>query len=166
VEALKLYFTEKGGRDAWPTDHYLNIWVADLSDRRGGLALAGYAHMPGADSRIDGVVIDPRAFGTLPPLVDEHRLGRTATHEVGHWLNLLHIFANQDCQSADGVDDTPAAAGPYTGSPAYPQQSCGQSSMFMNFMDWVDDGSMYLFTKGQRERMRAVFAEGGGRHTL
>ncbi len=166
VEALPLYFTAKGGRDAWPTERYLNVWVAELSDRRGELGVAGYAQVPGADPRIDGVVIDPRAFGTLPPLADAHRLGRTATHEVGHWLNLLHVFANENCVSADGVNDTPAAAGPYTGSPAYPQYSCGQSSMFMNFMDWVNDESMYLFTQGQRERMRAVFAEGGVRHTL
>lgn len=166
VEEMELYFTAKGGHDAWPTDRYLNVWVAEMSLRNGALGLAGYAQMPGDDSRSDGVVIDPRAFGTLPPLADAHRLGRTATHEVGHWLNLLHVFANNQCESADGVDDTPAAAGPYTGSPAYPQYSCGQSSMFMNFMDWVDDGSMYLFTKGQRERMRAVFAVGGGRRAL
>ncbi len=166
VEEMKLYFTEKGGRDAWPSDRYLNVWIAELSTRTGELGLAGYAQMPGADPRIDGVVIDPRAFGTLPPLVDAHPLGRTATHEVDHWLNLLHVFVNNNCVSADGVDDTPAASGPYTQTPSYPQYSCGQSSMFMNFMDWVDDQSMYLFTKGQRERMRAVFAEGGRRHAL
>jgi hypothetical protein len=166
VEEMELYSTAKGGHDAWPADRYLNVWIAEMSTRSGEAGLAGYAQMPGGDPRSDGVVIDPRAFGTLPPLVDAHRLGRTATHEVGHWLNLLHVFVNNQCESADGVDDTPAAAGPYTGNPAYPQYSCGQSSMFMNFMDWVDDGSMYLFTNGQRERMRAVFAVGGGRRAL
>ncbi|WP_164851177.1 zinc metalloprotease [Larkinella soli] len=167
VEDLPLYFTGKGGHDAWPTDRYLNIWVAELSDREGNLALAGYAHFPGSDARIDGVVIDPRVFGTLPPLASEHSGGRTATHEIGHWLNLLHLYdGTGQCRDADLVPDTPPTSEPYTGTPSYPQQSCGTGSMFMNFMELVDDGAMHLFTKGQRDRMRAVFAPAGGRHAL
>ncbi|MFC5409401.1 zinc metalloprotease [Larkinella bovis] len=167
IDDLALYFTSQGGHDAWPADRYLNIWVAELSNRNGELALAGYAQFPGGDARLDGVVVDPRVFGTLPPLVEEHRLGRTTTHEIGHWLNLIHIFANSgNCQSTDQVDDTPAASGPYTGKPTYPQYACGQSSLFMNFMDNVDDEAMYMFTSGQKARMRAVFAPGGGREAL
>jgi hypothetical protein len=167
VETLKLFFTAKGGSDAWPTDRYLNIWVAEMSDRRGEMGLAGYSSYPGADHRIDGVVIDPRAFGTLAPLSPGHSLGRTATHEIGHWFNLLHIFGNFDgCGATDFVDDTPGTSTRYFGHPTYPQFSCGQSNMFMNFMDYVDDEAMYLFTKGQRERMRKVFLTGGGRDKL
>ncbi|WP_207435181.1 zinc metalloprotease [Sabulibacter ruber] len=168
IDDRTLFFTSKGGHDAWPTDRYLNIWVVEMSDRHGNLGLAGYAHMPGADPRIDGVVIDPRTYGTLPPLTKENALGRTATHEIGHWLNLHHLNGQtpNGCNSTDLVDDTPPASDAYWGTPSYPQYSCGQSSLFMNFMDRVDDEAMYMFTKGQRARMRAVFAPDGKRHQL
>lgn len=165
VEDLTLFHSTKGGSDAWPCDRYLNIWVAEMSDRNGEMGLAGYASYPGADARVDGVVIDPRAFGAVAPLSPGHLLGRTATHEIGHWLNLLHIFGESDnCASSDFVDDTPSTSTRYLGHPAYPQLSCGHSNMFMNFMDYVDDDAMYLFTKGQRERMRKTFVTGGGRN--
>lgn len=167
VEELKLYFSEQGGQDAWRTDRYLNIWIAELSDRNGNIGgFAGYAQFPGGDARIDGVVIDPRAFGTLEPLTPAHRHGRTATHEIGHWLNLKHIFAEQNCESSDLVDDTPPTAVSYIGSPSYPQYSCGHSNMFMNFMDYVDDEAMFMFTEGQKKRMRDVFTPDGPRHSL
>ncbi|NRB39458.1 MAG: zinc metalloprotease [Pseudomonadales bacterium] len=167
VENLALYFTAKGGQDAWPRDRFLNIWVADLSDRLGRLGLAGYANTWDDDARMDGVVIDPRAFGILPPLEDGKTLGRTATHEIGHWLSLLHIFAsNGSCDSSDLVDDTPTAKGQYSGSPTYPKSSCDSTDITMNFMDYVRDEAMYMFTEGQKMRMRAVFSEGGGRESL
>lgn len=167
VADLKLFHSDKGGSDAWPADRYLNIWVAEMSDRHGKMGLAGYASYPGADAQIDGVVIDPRAFGTIEPLSEGHKGGRTATHEIGHWFNLLHIFGEaDDCSSTDYVDDTPSTATRYLGRPTYPQQSCGHSNMFMNFMDYVDDESMYLFTRGQRDRMRRTFENGGGRDRL
>ncbi len=167
VEDRTLYFTDKGGQDAWPNDSYLNIWIADASNRHGDLALPGYANPPGSDPRIDGVVIDPRVFGTLEPLAQNHHLGRTATHEIGHWLNLKHIYAGQNnCNSSDLVADTPTQYASYSGRPTHPQTSCGSNDMFMNFMDYVADDAMYMFTKGQKERMRALFLEGGLRRTL
>ena len=166
VEELKLYFTSQGGHDAWPVDQYLNIWVVEVSDHAGRVGMPGYSHFPGTDARIDGVVIDPRVFGTISPLVDGHTLGRTATHEVGHWLNLLHIFASRSCESTDYVDDTPSAADSYAGRPGYPQYSCGHSTMFMNFMDYVDDDAMYMFTIGQKERMHEVFRPTSERHSF
>ncbi|MDO5968437.1 zinc metalloprotease [Flavivirga aquimarina] len=167
IEDLKLYFTNKGGQDAWPRDKYLNIWIADLSDRYGNLALAGYAQFPNSDPKIDGVVIDPRVFGTLPPLEPIHSLGRTATHEIGHWLNLKHIYGkNGDCEDGDLVDDTPSQESEYNGNPTHPQNSCNSNDMFMNFMDYVDDQSMYMFTLGQKRRMRNLFNPGGLRREL
>ena len=167
IEERKLYFTEKGGQDAWPNDKYLNIWIADSSNRNGNLSLPGYANPPGSDARIDGVVMDPRVFGTLEPIIAYHNLGRTATHEIGHWLNLKHIFAGEkSCDSSDLVDDTPTQYESYSGQPIHPQISCDSNDMFMNFMDYVADDAMYLFTVGQKERMRALFNEGGFRREL
>jgi hypothetical protein len=167
VEDLALFQTSKGGSDIWPSDRYLNIYVAEMSNRLGEVGLAGYSSYPGADARVDAVVIDPRTFGTLAPLSQGHELGRTATHEIGHWFNLHHIFGTADnCSSTDYVDDTPSTGTRYLGHPTYPQNSCGHSNMFMNFMDYVDDDAMYLFTKGQRDRMRKTFFTGGGRNKL
>lgn len=168
VEDMPLYFTTKGGHDAWPTDRYLNVWVAEMSNRHGNVALNGYSHFPGGDPRIDGVVIDPRVFGTVAPLKEGTHLGRTATHEIGHWLNLIHIFgASYDgCTATDEVEDTPSTATRYSGKPIHPQISCGHANLFMNFMDLVDDDAMCMFTIGQRKRMRDVFAPGGGREQL
>ena len=167
AETFPLYFTHMGGQDAWPTDQYLNIWVAEMQSRLGRLEVAGYAHPIGSDPRIDGVVIEPRALGLMEPLTVAQSKGRTATHEIGHWLNLHHIYANgTNCESSDEVDDTPNALTQYEKFPVYPQTSCGSTDITMNFMDNVDDRAMYMFTNGQRERMRAVFKEGGGRHQL
>ena len=167
IEELALYFTHKGGQNAWPSDTYLNIWIADYSTRLGDLGLPGYANPPGSDPRIDGVVIDPRVFGNIEPLSNGHELGRTATHEIGHWLNLKHIFAqDRDCESSDLVDDTPTQYESRSGNPVHPQSSCGSNDLFMNFMDYVDDDAMFMFTKGQKERMRALFDKGGARRAL
>ncbi len=167
LEERPLYFTQLGGHDAWPADRYLNIWVANMSNRFGELALAGYANPVGSDSKIDGVVIEPRVFGLLAPLAEEHTLGRTATHEIGHWLNLIHIYAGNDsCESSDEVDDTPNAKSQYNDFPVYPQSSCDSVDITMNFMDYVNDAAMYMFTQGQKKRMRKVFEKGGGRHAL
>ncbi|MEE9362413.1 MAG: zinc metalloprotease [Cellulophaga sp.] len=167
IEERILYFTNKRGQDAWPNSKYLNIWIADSSDRFGNLGLPGYANPPGSDPRIDGVVMDPRVFGTLEPLAVNHEFGRTATHEIGHWLGLSHIFAGEDnCNSSDLVEDTPTQFGSYSGHPTHPQGSCGSNDMFMNFMDYVADDAMYMFTIGQKKRMRALFNEGGLRREL
>ena len=169
AENLPLYFTEMGGRDAWPTDNYLNIWVVDMSFGHGDTTFyhPGYANPIGSDPRIDGVVIEPRVFGLHEPISTKNAKGRTATHEIGHWFNLYHIYEDDgNCDSSDGVDDTPNALSQYNDFPVYPQSSCGSVDITMNFMDYVDDRAMYMFTNGQRERMRAVFKEGGGRHQL
>ena len=167
IEDRKLYFTEKGGQDAWPNNKYLNIWIADFSNRNGNLGLPGYANPPGSDPRVDGVVMDPRVFGNLEPIIAYHNLGRTATHEIGHWLNLKHIFAGEEsCDSSDLVGDTPTQYESYSGRPTHPQISCGSNDMFMNFMDYVADDAMCIFTIGQKERMRALFNEGGFRREL
>ena len=143
-----------GGADPWPSDKYLNIWVCTLTD-----GLLGYATFPGSPAEVDGVVIRNTAFGTTGTATAPFHLGRTSTHEVGHWLNLHHIWGDRlDCRGSDDVDDTPPAQAPNYGTPTFPHVSCGNSpdgDMFMNYMDYVDDAAMVMFTRGQVARMAA-----------
>jgi hypothetical protein len=145
----------KGGADPWPADKYLNVWVCTLA---GGLL--GYAQFPGGPAKTDGVVILNSAFGTKGTATSPFNLGRTATHEIGHWLNLRHIWGDtEDCSGTDFVADTPNAAGPNYGKPRFPHVTCGNGpsgDMYMNYMDYVDDDSMFMFTTQQVSRMHAV----------
>jgi len=145
----------KGGADPWPSDRYLNLWVCQL-----GGGLLGYAQFPGGPPATDGVVILHTAFGTAGTATSPFNLGRTATHEIGHWLNLIHIWGDRlDCKGTDDVDDTPPAQAPNYNKPAFPHVSCNNGpdgDMFMNYMDYVDDDSMFMFTPGQVVRMAAT----------
>jgi hypothetical protein len=146
----------QGGVDPWPADRYLNIWVCAL-----GNSLLGYAQFPGGPGATDGVVINYTAFGTMGTAAAPFNLGRTATHEIGHWLNLRHIWGDDGtgCYGSDFVDDTPNQSGSNVGTPAFPHVTCDNGpngDLFMNYMDYVDDAAMYLFTAGQVTRMRAA----------
>jgi hypothetical protein len=146
-----------GGTPPWATDRYLNLWVCNL-----GEGLLGYAQFPGGPARTDGVVILYTAFGTKGAAADPFNLGRTATHEVGHYLNLRHIWADSnDCSGSDQVSDTPRAQMPNYGKPDFPHISCNNGpngDMFMDYMDYVDDAAMFMFTQGQAARMNATLA--------
>ena len=146
-----------GGTPPWPTDRYLNFWICNLGD-----GLLGYAQFPGGPARTDGVVILYTAFGTKGAASEPFNLGRTATHEVGHWLNLRHIWGDTtDCSGSDQVSDTPRAQMPNYGKPDWPHLSCNNGpngDMFMNYMDYVDDAAMFMFTQGQAARMNATLA--------
>ena len=154
-------FDATGGKDAWPSDQYLNMWVCDIS---GGIL--GYAQFPGGPAATDGVVMDVLYFGDENFATPPFDLGRTATHEVGHWLNLRHIWGDGGCGVDDGVADTPSQGGSNFGCPTYPFVSCGTNDMFMNYMDYVDDFCMVMFSNGQKDRMRATFEPGGGRESF
>jgi Pregnancy-associated plasma protein-A len=146
-----------GGADAWPSDKYLNLWVCAL-----GGGMLGYAQFPGGPAVTDGVVILNTAFGSMGTAAAPYNLGRTATHEIGHWLNLHHIWGDtEDCTGTDFVDDTPNAQHPNYGKPIFPHVSCNNGpsgDMFMNYMDYVDDAAMVMFTNGQIARMHATLA--------
>jgi len=150
-----------GGVDAWPTNRYLNLWVAPrLVDPVVG-ALLGYAQFPGGPAATDGVVIVHTGFGTTGTAAAPFNLGRTATHEIGHWLNLRHIWGDDGngCNGSDFVNDTPNQAGPNTGRPRFPRVTCNNGpngDMFMNYMDYTDDAGMFMFTTGQVVRMQAA----------
>jgi len=155
-------YTSQGGSDAWNTTKYLNIWVCNL-----GGGLLGYAQFPGGPVATDGVVINYTAFGSIGTAQAPYNKGRTATHEVGHWLNLRHIWGDATCGS-DLVSDTPTHNSSNGGCPSHPKSnSCGTSAeMFMNYMDYTDDACMYMFTTGQKSRMQALFVTGGARASL
>ena len=146
-----------GGLAPFKPSSHLNLWVCALA---GGVL--GYAQFPGGPAATDGVVIDYRAFGTRGTAQAPFDLGRTATHEVGHYFNLRHIWGDtEDCTGSDFVADTPNAAGPNYGAPSFPSVSCSNGpngDMFMNYMDYVDDAAMLLFTAQQVVRMRTALA--------
>ena len=149
-------FASSGGVDGWPSEEYLNLWVCDLSGNT-----LGYASFPSdlaSRPDEDGVVIDYEAFGDTGTAAAPFDLGRTATHEIGHWLNLKHIWGDDGtaCTGTDYVDDTPNQAGYNTGCPTHPHSSCSSDDMFMNYMDYVDDDCMIMFSNGQSDRMDAV----------
>jgi hypothetical protein len=122
--------------------------------------LLGYAQFPGGPQATDGVVINYQAFGTNGTASAPFNKGRTATHEVGHYLNLRHIWGDTpDCSGSDMVADTPNSAGPNFGTPAFPVVTCNNGpngDMFMNYMDYTDDAAMFMFTTQQVLRMRTA----------
>jgi hypothetical protein len=158
-DAMK--FSSKGGSDVVDPAHYLNIWVCNLAK------YLGYAQFPGDNPSSDGVVILYSAFGRTGTLLPKYDKGRTATHEIGHWLNLRHIWGDMQC-GTDFVDDTPKHTTANFGCPAFPHyNSCDNAAeMTMNYMDYTDDACMYMFTNGQKSRMLAVLASGGPRAVM
>ncbi|RTL55486.1 MAG: T9SS type A sorting domain-containing protein [Hydrotalea sp. AMD] len=161
--AARIKFTAQGGRDAWPTDRYLNIWVCDM-----GGGLIGYGQFPfdySVKPNTDGVVMLFNAFGRVGTLQAGLNQGRVCVHEIGHWLNLRHIWGDAYCGN-DFVDDTPPQAAPNRGCPGFPNVTCNNGpngDMFMNYMDYTNNGCQNIYTRGQSLRARAVFAQGGPR---
>jgi hypothetical protein len=161
-DAMK--YAAQGGDDAWDCKRYLNIWVCNM----GGRTL-GYSSIPGGPAATDGVVISYDVFGTTGNVRSPYDKGRTATHETGHWLGLKHIWGDAIC-GTDDVDDTPVQQYYNYGCPTFPHvTNCspnGNGDMYMNFMDFTNDDCMNLFTKGQKIRMRALFAENNIRNSF
>ncbi len=101
-----------GGDDAWDRDKYLNIWVGNLTS-----SVLGYSSVVGGPKATDGVVVLYSAFGTTGVAAAPFNRGRTATHEIGHWLNLIHTWGDDSCGN-DDVADTPPQQSPDYGDPA------------------------------------------------
>lgn len=152
--------SNKGGINPTSPSNKLNLWVCNLS---GGIL--GYAQFPGGNPATDGVVCDDNATGNTGTAAAPYGLGRTATHEIGHWLNLRHIWGDATCGN-DLVSDTPLHQTSNGGCPAFPKYgSCSATipMQTMNYMDYTYDACMYMFTVGQGSRMNATFLAGGGR---
>lgn len=155
--------SSQGGIDPNNPTTKLNLWCCNL-----GNGILGYAQFPGGSPSTDGVVIDNNAFGSTGTVTAPYNKGRTATHEVGHWMNLRHIWGDATCGS-DLVGDTPLHNTANYGCPTYPHRSTCTGTpveMTMNYMDYTDDACMYMFTLGQKSRMLACFATGGPRNSF
>ena len=160
----EMKFSASGGDNAWDSKKYLNIWVCNLFGRS-----LGYASLPGSAADKDGIVIQYNVFGTTGNVRAPFDKGRTATHEIGHWLGLKHLWGDANCGD-DEVEDTPQQQSYNFGCPSFPHiSSCSPNSngdMFMNYMDFSDDACMNMFTMGQKKRMRALFATGNLRNSF
>jgi hypothetical protein len=157
-EEMKSFVT--GGLDAWDRNRYLNIWVCTLAN-----PFLGFTQMAGnPDSLNDGVVVTSRAFGNTGYVTPPFHLGRTTTHEVGHWLGLIHIWGDDSgaCSGDDNISDTRLQASETTGCPVFPVlDTCSPvypGIMFMNYMDYTDDACMNMFTNGQAVAMNTAIA--------
>jgi len=157
--------TKSGGLNPTSPTTKLNLWIGTI-----GGGILGYAQFPGGSATTDGVVIDPLYIGVTSNSSSSYpyNLGRTATHEVGHWLNLRHIWGDTTCGS-DLVADTPSHNTANYGVPTYPHYSTCTGTpveMTMNYMDYTDDRGMYMFSIGQKARMDAIFLSGGPRFSF
>ncbi|NBV08990.1 MAG: T9SS C-terminal target domain-containing protein [Flavobacteriia bacterium] len=160
-------YTASGGSDNWDPTEYLNIWVCNLDASNGTLGYATFPSDLATTPNEDGVVIRYEAFGNIGTAgtggFSANDLGRTATHEVGHWLNLRHIWGDAQCGD-DFVNDTEIAEGENYGCPSFPHRPnnlCGSGpdgEMYMNYMDYVDDYCMNMFTFDQADRMWAALS--------
>jgi len=150
-----IHTASAGGADDWPNDDYLNIWVCNIQS-----GLLGYASPPSnwvGDG--DGLVIGYQYFGRTGTVQSPYNKGRTATHEIGHWLNLDHVWGGWGSCGDDQVADTPKQETENYSCPGFPQNpnSCNTTNpngdMFMNYMDYTNDACMNMFTNGQKTRM-------------
>lgn len=178
---LKNYFnTVIMPNTIWDPTKYLNIWI---SDKDNGYAINGFANYPAgsglsglfsgniATTGNDGIWVYTKAFGNIG-VTAPYDLGRTATHELGHWLGLRHIWGDGNCLS-DYVNDTPIQKSAHYGSPTHPINidACGPNSapngeMFMNFMDMTEDAAKYMFTTQQSQRMQVAMSQCLSRNAL
>ncbi len=161
----------------WPAEDYLNIWVIKFQSYLGYAQFPVSSGLPGLEDEnnnrlTDGVILDYRVFGTIDAgpfnLDDHYNKGRSATHEVGHFLGLRHIWGDDTgCTASDYADDTPNQAKETYNTPAHPRADiCSPAIMFQNYMDYTDDVSMNLFTWNQVDRMITVMENSPRRKSL
>ncbi|MCH6235114.1 M43 family zinc metalloprotease [Cognataquiflexum rubidum] len=160
-----------GQTSLWPPEDYMNIWVVTIIDPIIGFASLPISNLPGLNvppnsRENDGVTIDYRYFGEGGNAASGSK-GRTATHEIGHFLGLRHIWGDGDCSVDDFVLDTPLQSGPNNACRTVnPKISCNTRDLVENYMDYTPDDCMNNFTFGQVERMDVVLAESPRRASL
>lgn len=149
----------------WDHLSYMNIWSVNMGGQLASDGVLGYSSLPyfgGADQ--DGIAVRFNTVGTTGTLLSGHKLGKTITHEAGHWLGLLHIWGlDASCGDAgDYVADTPDQADLNFGCPTFPHVSCSNGpdgDMFMNYMDYTDDACSYMFSAGQATGIRNAITD-------
>jgi hypothetical protein len=160
-------FNETNGDDGWASTQVLNIWIGNVAKSPFETNLLGYGTYPGKQNAFDGIVLSYKAVGANNGK-NYNSCGRTLTHELGHWLNIYHLWGDSHCGD-DFVGDTPVQETYSAGLPEFPQRSCDNTEggiMFMNFMDYTNGDGMVMFTEGQKSRMRELFLEGGLRASI
>lgn len=171
----------------WDPNRYLNIWVVkDIYRQISNFLVlqASYTTYPTAsglegidvnvDADKDGIVVASKYFGSAQifpdgDYADGRNLGRTVTHEVGHYLGLMNIWGDGDCSMDDYCADTPEAADGNIGCPTEPIDSCPDNpglDMYQNFMDTTNDECQNIFTRDQKARMHTVLQNSPRRATL
>ena len=171
--------TKLKGESYWPAEDYLNIWVTTLSFNLLGFASFPIANLEGLEDQetnrlLDGVVIGFDYFGSIEKYPDANldpvfNLGRTTTHEIGHFLGLRHISGDVGgCSVDDFVTDTPNQDNQNEGCPVTVPGICESVDfeMFQNYLDYTDDACMNIFSMGQKERMRIVVESSPRRTSL
>ncbi|MEM8898779.1 MAG: M43 family zinc metalloprotease [Bacteroidota bacterium] len=155
----------------WDPEKYLNIWVCELSNNVQGIAqFPDSSGLPGiplvnGNPDGDGIIVDFQAFGRVGNVVPPFDQGRTTTHELGHWLGLIHTWGDGGCSDDDFCEDTPLADVPTNGCPVN-KFSCGSADMVENYMDFTDDVCMNIFTLDQKARVMQVLANSPRRGIL
>ncbi|MCB0428749.1 MAG: choice-of-anchor J domain-containing protein [Flavobacteriales bacterium] len=158
------------GLIVWPANKYLNVWLVKTIENTSGTSgfIIGFAQFPGGNSSTDGVVVRNDYWGVMGTASQTYR-GRTATHEVGHWLNLRHIWGDATCGN-DQVSDTPTQEASNSGCPSFPHVTCSNGpngDMYQNYMDYSNGNCENLFTEGQKARMLATLnSSTSGRNNL
>ncbi len=156
----------------WNPDQYLNIWTLNFQHPQ----TLGYSQFPNSSgltgiagnnggATTDGVVVQYNCFGRTGNLQPNHSLGRIATHEMGHFLGLRHIWGDAGCGSDDFCNDTPDSDQGNYGC-ATGHVSCSTADMIENYMDYTDDVCMNLFTTDQKARVQTVLAISPRRNSL
>lgn len=148
----------------WPSNEYLNIWIVKSIENTTGIPgiVIGFAQFPGGNPLTDGVVLKHDFTGSVGTAASGGNAGRTATHEIGHWFNLRHIWGDDGsaCTGTDFVADTPNQADyHFSTCPSFPQISCSNApngDMYTNYMDYTRGNCQNMFSNGQSLRMEAA----------
>jgi len=163
----------------WDPVKYLNMWVTDRPSDGTGLGVALFppgTNLPGSGSYViatnktDGLWCWGKCFGTTGTLASGYDKGRVASHEIGHYLGLVHTWGSSTC-GTDYCNDTPVQSAANFGCPTFPanQGKCSGNTtgeMTMNIMDYTNDACKYMFTPDQVTRIQTAMSQSPNRKLL